>query len=202
MPINQYIDHTLLKPWVTSKHIIALCKETKFHGFRSVCVNPCYIRLARRFEIKVSSVVDYPLGVAPNKLDLARQAVDWGADELDVVWDLASFKDKEYLNVMHELAKIVELCVPVKVIVETCFLNASEQETAYQIVKDSGAWCIKTSTGMFNPGATIETIILWNSLGDLKIKASGGIETFYMAQQLILAGADIIGTSKGLEMLE
>ncbi len=191
------IDYTLLKPWVTEDNIRILCQEAQEYNFRSVCVNPKWIQLAREECELVSAVVDFPLGCSPNKVDLAKEATDLGADEIDVVWDLSSFLDKRYLKVTRELTKIVDLGTPVKVIVEACFLSLRQQEIAFQVVKDSGAWCIVSSTDFFG-GIKIETINLWKRLG-LKIKASGNIKTALHAQTLLNAGADIIGTSQILE---
>ncbi len=195
------IDHTLLKPWVTEDHIRLLCEEAQEYNFRGVCVTPKWIRLAKEKCKLVSAVVDFPLGCSLSKFTQAKDAVDTGADEIDVVWDLSSFLDEKYLKVTQELGWIVKLGIPVKVIVESCFLSALQQSVAYQIVKDSGAWCIKTSTGFFG-GATLETIHLWKNMGGLKIKASGGIKTRLHASILLNAGADILGTSAGVQILK
>ena len=204
--MNKCIDHTLLKPWVTEKDIFNLCKEAREHKFPGVCVNPKYVTLAIRELAQssklVSCVVDFPLGCSLNKFDLAEDAIGLGANELDVVWDLGDFKEHKYLRVMNCINDIVEINpdVKIKVIVESCFLDEEEQRKAYQIVQDSGAWCIKTSTGMFGD-CSLETIKLWKSLGDLKIKASGGIRTRTRAQCMLDAGADIIGTSCAIKMV-
>lgn len=204
--MNKYIDHTLLKPWSTEKDIIQLCQEARDYKFRAVCVNPKYIELAvtelNGTKVLVASVIDFPLGCSFDKKDLAEDAIDLGAKELDVVWDLGDFKERHYLRIMNEIHNIVGLNddIKIKVIVESCFLDENEQRKAYQIVQDSGAWCIKTSTGMFG-GAEFETIKLWRSLGDLKIKASGGISSRSRAQCMLDYGADIIGTSHGVNIV-
>lgn len=200
--MNSKIDHTLLKPWMSSQNVETLCREAIKHRFRGVCVFSRHIQQAKALLDKeiVSAVIDFPFGLSVYKDEEAYRAVCEGADELDVVWNLAKFKAKEYSQVVAELKRIVELGVPVKVIVESCFLDVVEQTKAYQIVKDSGAFCIKTSTGVYG-GASVETVQLWNRLGDLKIKASGDIDTWYRANELIRAGADIIGTSKGVELV-
>ncbi len=195
------IDHTLLKPWATENDIRLLCEEAQDYDFRGVCVNPRFVRLAKKFPVLVSAAVDFPLGCSLNKIDLAKKAIDLGADEIDVVWDLSSFLEERFLKVTQELSRIVNLGTPIKVIVESCFLTIQQQRIAYQIVKDSGAWCIKTSTGLFG-GVMFETVALWKSISGLKIKASGGIKSLLHARAMLRAGADIIGTSSGVQILE
>ena len=192
------IDHTLLEPWVTEDNIRILCEESFVNDFRGVCINPKYIKFAKELPPcgLVSAAVDFPLGCSLNKIDLAKEVVYLGADEIDVVWDLASFLDKKYLKVTQELHRIINLGTPVKVIVESCFLNVRQQEIAHQIVKDSGAWCITNVV----EGNKVDTIKLWKNLGGLKIKASGSIKTFLGANALINAGADIVGTSAGVQI--
>ncbi len=203
--MNNCIDHTLLKPWAVEKDIIKLCKEAREYKFRAVCVNSKHIELAvaelNDTRTLVASVVDFPLGCLRNKIDFSEEAIELGANELDVVWDLGDFKEYRYLRIMNNIHSIVELDsnINVKVIVESCFLDEYEQKKAYQIVQDAGAWCIKTSTGMFG-GAQFDTIRLWKSLGDLKIKASGGISDRSRAQCMLDYGADIIGTSQGVKI--
>ncbi len=197
--MNNAIDHTLLKPWVTEDNIKILCEETQKYDFRGVCINPRFVKFAKKSPVLVSAVVDFPLGCSLNKIDLAKEAINFGADEIDIVWDLSRFLKGKYLRVVEELAKIINLGTPVKVIVESCFLSTKQQEIAHHVVKDSGAWCIKTSTGFFG-GVMFETIALWTSMGGLKIKASGGIKTYLHAKALLDAGADIIGTSAGVRI--
>lgn len=204
--MNKLIDHTLLKSLATTTDIKKLCKEAVEYKFRGVCVNPKHVELAIEEldeQALVSCVVDFPLGCSLNKLDLAIEAIDLGADELDVVWDLGDFKERKYLKVMNSIHSIVRInpTIRVKVIVESCFLDENEQRKAYQVVQDSGAWCIKTSTRLFD-GCSLETIKLWKSLGDLKIKASGGIRTYTGAEMMINAGADIIGTNHGVKIAQ
>ena len=204
--MNKYIDHTLLKPWATEKDIFQLCQESWIHKFRGVCVNPKFVNFAiselADFDQIVSCVIDFPLGCSIIKNELAKDAIDLGAHELDVVWDFGDFKEHKYLRVMNSIHNIVKIDpdVKVKVIVESCFLDESEQRKAYQVVQDSGAWCIKTSTGFFD-GAEFDVIRLWKTLGDLKIKASGSISVRSRAQGMIDAGADIIGTGHGVKIV-
>lgn len=211
MSVAKYIDHTALKPNTNVDDIVKLCEEARDLGFRGVCVNPYWLPLVKRqlrnFDIKSVVVVDFPLGAGGRLSKLAEvdYAIGQGADEIDVVWNLGAFKSKKPYTVMSELQSVVvfahEANIFVKVIVETCYLNKNELIDAYQIVTDSGADCIKTSTGFGSAGATITDIANWKKLGGLKIKASGGISTYAAAQKFIEIGADIIGTSHGVKIV-
>jgi deoxyribose-phosphate aldolase len=234
------IDHTNLKPFATIEDILKLCAEVKTHKFRGVCVNPCQVKWAKTDLVgtnyKVSSVVGFPLGANKNEIKLleAVRAVDDGADEIDVVWNLSLFKEQKYLATATELARIVRAVgrAHVKVIVEECYLTTTELSLAYSIVHDSGAHCIKTSTGMGKSGANLSTVKLWDGLRelgeaaaiykdkklmrdleagksifglfarDLQIKAAGGIKTAELAQHFVQFGADVIGTSAGIAILQ
>jgi len=194
------VDYTLLKPWATAQDIETLCIDCLERNCRGVCIPPCFVSFAKQFDVKVSTVIGFPFGYnghSIKEVESRRVGAD-GADELDVVWNLGNFMDRKYLIVMKELVSIVRLGVPVKVIVEECFLDKYQKELALKIVRDSGAWAIKTSTGIFD-GATIETVELWRSLDkDIKIKAAGGIVAIFQAEQFIKAGADIIGSGAKL----
>jgi len=200
--MNDKIDHTLLKSMATSNDIFRLCQECDEYGFRGVCVPPTYVKQASQLlkysYYQIATVIGFPLGFHRSavKIKEAEIALTEGATELDVVWDLGAFLSKEYLRVTTELARIVNLGVTTKVIVESGYLTNEQLKIAHSIVKDSGAQYIKTSTG-YSPGADIQTVKLWKKLGGLKIKASGGISTLVTAQEFINNGADIIGTSHG-----
>lgn len=212
MSIAQHIDHTNLKATATPADIVKLCNEAIEYGFRAVCVHPRYTHLAKQClvnsDIKIATVVGFPLGAnhLVVKVYESRIAANEGANELDIVWDLGHFKDKKYLTVLKELQAIVDTVHPmgvlVKVIVETCYLNYDEIIKAWQIVRDSGAYCIKTSTGFSLTGAEYPTIKTWADLGDLKIKASGGIKRYGQARNFISMGADILGTSHGIHIVQ
>jgi len=203
--MNQYIDHTNLKPFATRSSIIKLCNEAKQHKFRGICVNSRWIPLVcnelKDINIKIISTIGFPLGAVSSKVKIfeAKLAVKEGATELDVIWDLGSFKNGDYVTVLMELIELVKLA-PIKVIVETCYLNSTELKDAYIIVEDSGAQFIKTSTGFFG-GAKLSTIKMWKELGDLKIKAAGEIRTYSRAKKFIDAGANVIGTSSGIPII-
>lgn len=217
--IHKHIDHINLKPIATEMDIIQLCNEAKIHNFRAVCVHPCRINLAARrlanSPVKIATVVGFPLGANcfTSKCAEAAWVTAQGIDEIDMVWNLGRFKESKYLLVLEEITRIVEEAFRsgtiVKVIVETCYLDNNEIRKAHQIVKDSGAQYIKTSTGFgANPddiglcGAYLPDIITWKHLGGLKIKASGGIKAYNIAKDFIAAGADVIGTSSGVKIVE
>ena len=212
MSIAQYIDHTNLKATATQQDIANLCEEAIEHRFRAVCVNSQWVDLARAClfgtDIKIAAVIGFPLGAnhLAVKVYESQIAANCGARELDVVWNIGKFKEEKYLQVMKELQEIVDtvhaIGVLVKVIVETCYLSYDEIVQAHQIVKDSGAFCIKTSTGAGLEGAEYPTVLTWRELGGLQIKASGGIHTLAQVSNFIEVGADIIGTSHGVSILQ
>ena len=212
MSIAKHIDHTNLKPFATNIDIVKLCSEAKKYNFRAVCVNPCWSYLAanqlRDSDIRIATVIGFPLGAncTLTKINETVIAISHGANEIDIVWNIGWFKKSKYLAVMEELTKIVDLAyragVIVKVIVETCYLDVDEITKAYQIVRDSGAEYIKTSTGFGPEGAEIATIEMWKKLGNLKIKASGSIKTFQQAANFIAIGADVLGTGSGISIVE
>jgi len=213
MSLNNCIDHTCIRPTATKNDIINLCDDCYAHRLRGVCVAPQYVYLASEElkddpDSKVSAVIGFPFGytTTPCKIVEAEMALLHGANELDVVWNIGLFRGGKYLKVLNELSCIVNKANKnrVKVIVEECYLrNDYELRLAYKIVKDSGAYAIKTSTGCGVYGAKTSTVALWSSMeGDLKIKAAGGIRTKEQVLNLINNGADIIGTSHSLNIIE
>lgn len=216
--ISKYIEHTNLKPTATVGDIFRLCSEAAEHKFRGVCVNPRHVATAisslKRIDngegVRIITVVGFPLGANTTETKIAEaiQAIENGANEVDVVWDLASFKQKEYWRTLLQLTKIREAIYGevMKVIVEECYLTGAEQEIAYQIVEDSGADYIKTSTGFGKSGARLTTVRFWNQLrlrgkDNLKIKAAGGIKDYETAELFIDFGADVLGTSHGIAII-
>ena len=213
MNYANYIDHTLLKADATEKDIKKLCKEAKEYEFFSVCVNPGYVKLCKKYlkgtNIKVCTVIGFPLGASSTKVKLfeAKRAIADGADEIDVVMNIGKFKDKKYIYVGKELAKIVDLCnkkVLVKVIIETCYLTSEEILKACQLVYECGVDYVKTSTGYGTNGAQVEDVRAMKEIckDKLKIKASGGIKTLAQVESFILAGAERIGTSSGVNIVK
>ena len=212
MRYASYIDHTLLRADASEKEIKKLCNEAKEYGFFSVCVNPMYVKLAKKLlkgsEVKVCTVIGFPLGANTTKTKIfeVKNAIKEGADEVDVVFNIAKFKDKKYTYVGKELAKIVDVCnkkTLVKVIVETCYLTQEEILRACKLVYECGVDYIKTSTGFGTYGARVEDVkLMKNECRDkLKIKASGGIKTLKQVEEYILAGAERIGTSSGVSII-
>ena len=213
MNYSNYIDHTLLKADATEKDIKKLCKEAKEHEFFSVCVNPCFVKYAKRnlkgSVVKVCTVIGFPLGANGIKVKLfeAKRAIADGADEIDVVMNIGKFKEKKYKYVEKELSKIVALCnkkVLVKVIIETCYLSREEILKACHLVYECGVDYVKTSTGFGTSGAQLDDVKAMKEIckDKLKIKASGGIKTLEQLEQFILAGAERIGTSNGVHIIK
>ncbi|AUC81884.1 deoxyribose-phosphate aldolase [Lacinutrix sp. Bg11-31] len=212
MKLNKYIDHTLLKAVSTKSDIIKLCNEAITHNFFSVCVNSCYVSLAKEelkeFEIKVCSVIGFPLGAMSTnaKVQETKQALLDGADEIDMVINIGFIKSKDFDAVWKDI-EAVKKEMPnntLKVILETCYLEDLEIIKASELAINSGADFIKTSTGFGTGGATLETIKLIKSvIGDCgtKIKASGGIRDTKTALEYINLGVDRIGTSNGIAIV-
>jgi len=213
MNYANYIDHTLLKADATEKDIKKLCKEAKEYEFFSVCVNPGYVKSCKKYlkgtNVKVCTVIGFPLGANNTKVKLfeVKKAIADGVEEIDVVMNIGKFKDKKYTYVGKELAKIVDLCnkkVLVKVIIETCYLTREEILKACQLVYECGVDYVKTSTGYGTNGAQVEDVRAMKEIckDKLKIKASGGIKTLAQVEAFILAGAERIGTSSGVNIVK
>ncbi len=210
--INRYIDHSALKPFLTYKDIEKACHEAIKYRFYSVCVNPFFVKKAYEIlkdtDIKVCSVVGFPLGASTLKTKLieATTACAEGAKELDIVWNIGAFKSGDYIYVEEEIKTIVcytQDCIH-KVIVETAYLSQEEKEKAVEIVINSGAQFIKTSTGFAPKGATVEDVKFFKKLSKskIKVKAAGGIKDYKTAVEMIKAGADRIGTSSSTKIME
>ncbi len=210
--LASYIDHTLLKPNATPEDVKRLCEEAKKYKFHSVCVNPYFVSLAKEelkgTGIKVVSVVGFPLGSTFKEVKVleAKKCCEAGADEIDMVMNLAAFKSGNYDYVEEEIREVVEEVKPriVKVIIETCYLSPEEKRIAAEIVMRAGAHFVKTSTGFGPEGAKVEDVKFLKSIvGDrIGIKASGGIRDAKKAIQMIEAGATRIGASHGVEIVE
>lgn len=210
--IAKAIDHTYLKADATEADIRRICQEAKKYGFRGVCVNPRWAKLAkeelRGTEVKVIIVIDWPCGASSTEVRVfqAQNAEEDGADEIDPVMDIGSFKMGKHEDVLEDLRALARV-LPTKVIIETGFLTDEEIKKAAELVKKSGAFCVKTSTGM-EPKVDIDKKILHVRLiqeavgEDFPIKAAGGIKAMKDAQRIVEAGANIIGTSAGLAILE
>ncbi len=212
MDLAARIDHTLLKPEATERDIVKLCHEAVKHGFASVCVNPTYLGTAARLlhgtNILPTTVVGFPLGGAITEIKLQEILVAkaHGAREVDVVMNIGRAKSADWTTVRRDIEAMVQTAqgcgLKIKVIIEASLLNEREKQKAADIIRESGADYIKTSTGFFG-GATVEDIKKlkqWSG-PELKVKASGGIKTREFVLELISAGADRIGTSSGVMIL-
>ncbi|MDO6758864.1 deoxyribose-phosphate aldolase [Tamlana sp. 2_MG-2023] len=210
-PFSQYIDHTLLKATASTLDIIKLCEEAKQYQFFSVCVNSCYVSLAKaslsESQVKVCSVIGFPLGAmsTATKVSETAQALKDGADEIDMVINVGFLKSKAFDTVEKEI-KAIKSIMPnkvLKVILETCYLDDSEILKASEIAIKAGADFIKTSTGFGTRGASTHDIKIMKSAlkGDVKIKASGGIRDAETALEYINLGVKRLGTSSGIAIV-
>ena len=213
MKLASMIDHTILKPEAGKEQVETICREAREYGFASVCVNSSYVplcaELLRDTEVKVCTVIGFPLGAMSTaaKAAEARQAILDGAEELDMVIHIGMLKDGNNEYVEQDIHSVVEEArgkAAVKVIIETCLLSEEEKVRACLLAKKAGADYVKTSTGFSTGGATAEDIALMkNTVGkDMKVKASGGIRTREKAEEMRKAGADRIGTSSGIRIVE
>lgn len=203
-------DHTNLKPEATWKDIEKLCDEARKYHAASVCIPASYVkRVAESFggNPKVCTVIGFPTGYATTEVKVAetKQAVEEGAEEIDMVINIGALKDGRNEAVLEEIKQVKEACDGkiLKVIVETCLLTEEEKIRICKIMTEAGADYIKTSTGFSTGGATVEDVKLFkeNIGADVKIKAAGGIATFEDAEALLEAGADRIGTSRLIGLL-
>ncbi len=206
------IDHTNLKPTATESDIIKICAEAREYVFASVCANPVHVPLMKK-ELEGSTplvccVVGFPLGANAKEIKAAeaRHAVEQGADEVDMVINIGALKAGQNQTVKEDIAAVVEAArgKTVKVIIETCYLTEEEKKNACTSAMEAGAHFVKTSTGFGSGGATLEDIKLMRAVvGDkLQVKASGGIRTLEDAKAMIEAGADRIGASAGIAIVD
>ena len=206
--LAQYLEHTLLKPEATVADIIKICEEAKKYQLGGVCINPCYVALARHLlsgtGVKVITVIGFPLGATyPEVKELeAKMAADNHADEIDMVMNISAFKTGDYQAVENEIKRVVAAAAPslVKVIIETALLTDEEKRKACKLVIAGGAQFVKTSTGFAKSGATVSDVRLLKeeSAGSgIGIKAAGGIRDAATAKAMLEAGATRIGTSVG-----
>lgn len=210
--LAKYIDHTLLKPEATEEEIITLCDEAIEYQFAAVCINPYFVKKAAKLleqtDVKVATVIGFPLGATSTftKVAETRDAIAYGANEIDMVMNISAFKSKKELNVYHDIQQVVRAAdgqAIVKVIIETGLLTKDEKRLACRIAKEAGADFVKTSTGFGPGGATIEDILLMREVvgESFGIKASGGIRDAKTAIAMIEAGANRIGASAGVAIV-
>ena len=208
MKLNKYIDHTLLKPEATKTQIENLCKEAIKYDFASVCVNPTHVaycaKLLKNSDVKVCTVIGFPLGsnTTETKVFETKNAIENGADEIDMVINIGALKDKNYNFVKEDIESVVKAANSklVKVILETCLLTEEEVKEACKLSQEAKADYVKTSTGFSKSGASVEMVkIMYDTVHDtMKVKASGGVRTYDDAIKMIEAGASRIGTSNGV----
>lgn len=212
MNLPEYIEHTNLSATLTIKDIDTLVEEALLYKFYGICVPPFWVKRAQReigtAAIALVTVAGFPLGynITETKLDEIKRAIDNGASEIDLVWNVSSFKTGLPWTKI-ELAKCSKLCHDnhkiIKVIIETAYLSDDEIVQACKLCSDTGADYVKTSTGFAPSGAKVEHIRLMRSAlpPEVGIKASGGIKTKEQALELIEAGADRLGTSSGVSIV-
>lgn len=206
------IDHTVLRPEATKADVLQLCREAKDHRFTVIFVPPCYVDEAvaavAGTAIRVGIPIGFPLGGHTTKAKVAEavEAVARGASVLDMVINVSRLKSGDHDEVRRDIAEVVTATPNVehKVILETCYLTQQEKLTACRLVVEAGADYVKTSTGFGAAGATVEDVRLMKTAvaGRVKVKASGGIRDWKTAQAMLEAGADRIGTSASLKIME
>ena len=210
MNLAKYIDHTILKPDATKEDIRILCEEAKTYGFASVCVNPYWVNYAKQLlqdtDVAICTVVGFPLGATPAcvKAYETSQAIEDGADEIDMVINIGALKSQDTQTVLEDIKAVVKASKQklVKVIIETCLLTDEQKRLACQLALEAQADFVKTSTGFSNHGATLEDVALMKSVvkDQAKVKASGGIRDYATAMSMIEAGASRLGTSSGVKI--
>lgn len=212
--LAKMIDSTLVKPTATRSEVEELCKEATQYSFRCAVVNPVYVKFAAKLLkgsiVVACSTVGFPFGITfPEVKALeAVRAVEDGAKELDMVINLSALKSGDYAFVKRDIKGVVEVKdsskdLIVKVIIETAYLTNNEKITACKLVKEAGADFVKTSTGLFGKGATLEDVRLMRQTVGKKmgVKAAGGIRTYADAVAMIEAGASRIGTSTAMAIM-
>jgi deoxyribose-phosphate aldolase len=210
----RYFDHTLLKADATPKQITALCDEARLYGFAAVCVNPVNVKLCAKLlqgaGVEVCTVVGFPLGATTSAVKVyeAQQTIRDGASEVDMVMNVGALKSGDYELVKGDVAAVAAACreqdVVLKVIIEAALLTNEEKEVACQLAMAAGADYVKTSTGFGPGGATVEDVALMRRVvgPTLGVKAAGGIRTYADAQAMIKAGANRIGASAGVAIMQ
>ncbi len=213
-PIASYIDHTLLKPEASREDIMTVCREAAEYQFKSVCVNPLWVSTVHN-ELKGSgvltcSVIGFPLGATPTDVKVfeARGAVADGADEIDMVINIAAARAGDSESLVTDIAAVAEAVheggAILKVIIETSLLNDAEKTLACRAAVEAGADFVKTSTGFNGGGATAEDVALMRQTVGLTmgVKASGGVRSLEDAKTMIDAGATRIGASSGIAIVK
>ncbi|MBY4986621.1 deoxyribose-phosphate aldolase [Streptococcus suis] len=212
MKLNKYIDHTILKPETSKEQVAQILAEAKEYDFASVCVNPNWVTYAAQelkdSDVKVCTVIGFPLGANTPAVKAfeTKDAIENGADEIDMVINIGALKSKNDELVLEDIKAVVEASGDklVKVIIETCLLTEEEKVKACQLSKEAGADFVKTSTGFSTGGATVEDVALMRKTvgSDMGVKASGGARSYEDAIAFIEAGATRIGASSGVAIMK
>lgn len=211
MTYNKFIDNTLLKADARREEIKALCEESIKFDFKSVCVNPVFIKDSKEFlkgsDVLVCTVIGFPLGSMTKEAKVfeCKDAIEKGADEIDMVINISKLKDHQDDYVRDEIKDIKEACGnhTLKVIIECCLLNDEEKARACLLAKEAGADFVKTSTGFSKWGAKLEDVILMRKTvgAEMGVKAAGGVRTHEEMVEMIENGATRIGTSSGAKLM-
>lgn len=212
MKFEKNFDHTILKPEATKEDVKKLCEEAVKYGFASVCVNSMYTALVNKClegsDVKTCVVVGFPLGAMSTEAKAfeAREAIKAGADEIDMVIAVGALKEEDYDYVLADIKAVREACEGkiLKLIVETCLLTDEQKVKACELGVQAGVDFVKTSTGFSTGGATITDVALMkDTVADKAlVKASGGIRDYNMALAMLEAGADRLGTSATVKIVE
>lgn len=211
--LNKLIDHTLLKPEASTAQIETLCNEARQYDFASVMVNSSNVRqcyeLLKDTDVKIATVIGFPLGAMSTKakIEETRAALQDGANEIDMVLNIGRLKEGKLDYVTSEIRDLKELVgenIVLKVIIETCLLTEEDKINACHCVSEAKADYIKTSTGFSTGGATVEDVALLRKYVDssVKVKASGGVRSFEDLVLMVEAGAERIGTSSGVALMQ
>ena len=209
--ILKHVDHTLLLQGATWEEIRQICDDGIKYQTASVCIPPCYVKQASEYvqgKVAICTVIGFPNGNMTTKTKEfeTKDAIENGADEIDMVINIGWLKDRKYQDVEQEIRTLKEACGDriLKVIIETCLLTEEEKIKMCELVTNAGADYIKTSTGFGTGGATIEDIRLFaQNIGpDVKMKAAGGVKSREDLEIFLEAGCDRIGTSSAVKMLE
>ena len=214
MNIAAYIDHTVLKPTTTQADIVKLCTEALENNFAAVCVPPLFVKMAKQMvtnsTVKVATVIGFPFGYSAIEAKVAEiiLAIIDGADELDVVINISAIKNNDWQFLANEINTLMPIIRKqqkvIKIIIESGILTNAEIIKCCDLYGAAGVDFLKTSTGYAEVGATLEAVVLIRKhlTNSIKIKASGGIKSYTFAKQLIDAGADRLGCSSSLQIVE
>lgn len=211
--LSSIIDHTLLKPEATEEQVRKICEEALKYKFASVCINPTQVKftasLLKGSSVKVCTVIGFPLGASTSKVKAfeASEAINEGAQEVDMVINIGKLKEGNYSYVKEDIKAVVDAAkgkALTKVIIETCLLTDDEKVAACKLAKEAGADFVKTSTGFSKGGATPEDVkLMRDTVGsEMGVKASGGVRSYEDAVAVVKAGASRIGASASIAICE